>query len=124
MAELKTHSPGPWKACRDGECSCGFIWSQPADHPVAKVLRDVWGDDYPAIRITPSERGLTGTSFEITAYMEQISYGQIDPETAQENAKLIALSPDMLKVLQQGLVITTVEEIKEWQKLVRNLILR
>ena len=122
MAELKTHSPGPWEACRDGECSCGFIWSIPADHPVAKVESGEWGDDYPAIRITPAERGLTGTSFEVDAYMEQIAYGRIDPETAQQNAKLIALSPDMLKLLQQGLVITTVGEINEWQKLVRNLI--
>ncbi len=123
MTQLKTHSPGPWRACRDGECSCGFIWSTTADHPVAKVESGEWGDDYPAIRVTPTERGLTGTSFEVTAYMEQITYGRIDPETAKQNALLIAMSPEMLALLQQGLVLVTVEEINEWKKRVRDLIL-
>ncbi len=123
MAELKTHSPGPWSACRDGECSCGFIWSTTADHPVAKVESGEWGDDYPAIKVTPTEHGLTGTSFEVSAYMERIGYGRVDPEVAKQNAKLIALSPEMLVLLQQGLVLVTVEEVNEWKKDVRDLIL-
>ena len=120
---LKNYSPGPWKACHGGECSCGFIWSTPADHPVAKVESGEWGDDYPAVKIVPSEHRLTGTSFEVTAYMEQIGYGRIDPEVAQQNARLIALSPEMLTLLQQGLVLLTVEEINEWKNRVRILIL-
>ncbi len=122
MALLKNYSPAPWGACHGGTCSCGFIWSRTADHPVAKVESGEWGDDYPAIKIVPSERRLTGTSFEVTAYMEQIGYGQIDPETAQQNAQLIALSPEMLVLLQQGLVLHTVDEISEWKMRVRDLI--
>ncbi len=121
MAQLTGHSPGPWSACHDGKCSCGFIST--ADHPVAKVESGEWGDDYPAVKIVPSERGLTGTSFEVTAYMEQVGYGRIDPEVAQQNAQLIAMSPEMLVLLQQGLVLVTANEINEWKKRVRDLIL-
>ena len=122
MARLKNYSPGPWKACRDGECSCGFIWSTPADHPVAKVESGEWGDDYPAVRIVPSEHSLTGTSFEVTAYMEQIGYGQIDPEVAQQNARLIALSPEMFELLQLGLTLQTEKEYLQWRVLAQRLL--
>lgn len=123
MAQPKTHSPGPWEACHGGECSCGFIWSVTADHPVAKVESGEWGDDYPAVKVTPTERSLTGTSFQVDAYMERIGYGKVDPEVAQHNARLIAMSPEMFALLQQGLVLVTVEEINEWKKRVRDLIL-
>ncbi len=121
--QQKKHSPGPWSTCNNGSCPCGFIWSITADHPVAKVESGEWGDDYPAVKITPTERGLTGTSFEVTANMEQVGYGRIDPEVAQQNAQLIAMSPEMLLLLQQGLVLTSVEEVNDWKKRVRDLIL-
>lgn len=123
MAQMKKYSPGPWEACHDGECSCGFIWSRTADHPVAKVESGEWGDDYPAVKITPSEGGLTGTHFEVQAYMEQIAYGRIDPEVAQQNALLIAMAPEMFELLQQGLVLVSIEKIREWRERVRSLLL-
>ncbi len=37
-------TPGPWRACQEGTCSCSQIWSQSADVPVAEVTRGEWGD--------------------------------------------------------------------------------
>ena len=37
-------TPGPWRACHEGTCSCSQIWSQSADVPVAEVTRGEWGD--------------------------------------------------------------------------------
>lgn len=37
-------TPGPWRACHNGTCSCSQVWSQSADVPVAEVTRGVWGD--------------------------------------------------------------------------------
>ena len=37
-------TPGPWKACHEGVCSCSQVWSQSADVPVAEVARGEWGD--------------------------------------------------------------------------------
>ncbi|MEE9611578.1 MAG: hypothetical protein V3W19_10015 [Desulfatiglandales bacterium] len=121
MAQLKNHSPGPWRACREGKCSCGFIWSTTADHPVAKVESGEWGDGYPALRVV-EEPSIVG-KVQVEAYMDRIAYGRVDPEVAQQNALLIAMSPEMLSLLQQGLVLTSVEEVNEWKKRVRNLIL-
>ena len=122
MARLKNYSPGPWKACHDGTCSCGFIWSETADHPVAKVESGEWGDDYAAYKIGPSGSRLTGKSVEVDAYMEQISYGKIGPETAQQNARLIALSPEMFELLQLGLTLQTEEEYLQWRVLAQELL--
>ena len=35
--EGKAHSPTPWRACQEGKCKCGQIWTLPGDHPVAVV---------------------------------------------------------------------------------------
>ena len=37
-------TPGPWRACHEGTCSCSQIWSQSADVPVAEITRGEWGD--------------------------------------------------------------------------------
>ena len=86
-------TPGPWKACNDGKCSC-FIVSG-ADHPVAKVISGKWGDDYPALRLV----GPTSLEQKVEAYMEQITYGEIDPAEAKANAMLIAAAPRMYEAL-------------------------
>jgi hypothetical protein len=44
---LGGRTPGPWRACKDGLCSCGQIWSISEDRPVAFVQRDgEWGDEW------------------------------------------------------------------------------
>ena len=88
-----TPTPGPWKACNGGECSC-FIVSG-ADYPVAKVVCGKWGDDYPALRLV----GPTSLEQKVEAYMEQITYGEIDPAEAKANALLIAAAPRMREAL-------------------------
>jgi hypothetical protein len=36
MSALET-APGPWRACHNGQCSCGFVWSIADDVHVASV---------------------------------------------------------------------------------------
>jgi len=66
------HTPGPWQACGDGNCSCGQVWSRPADQPVARA-NTVWGDDL------------------------EHPYGEIPAEEMHANARLIAAAPDLLE---------------------------
>ncbi len=85
---LEAASPRPWNACKDGECTCGQIWTESGDHPVADVTRGVWGDTYPALRAIESPTsGMSGTAVE--AYLERIEYGEVGPTIAAANAKLI-----------------------------------
>jgi len=81
------YMPGPWSQCgaRDGKCSCGQIWSIPADCVVATVAQYRDGNDGPT------------------------------PEAATANARLIAAAPDLLaaceeavSVLPEGLAAATV----------------
>ena len=60
-------TPGPWRDCHDGACSCNQIWSTEVDVPVAEVIRGEWGD--------------TG-----------IPYGSIPDAAATKNARFIAHS--------------------------------
>lgn len=32
------HTPGPWRACLDGECSCGYVFGDDGNVYVAKAL--------------------------------------------------------------------------------------
>lgn len=79
-------TPGPWGACKDGQCTCGQVWFR--DYPVATVIRGDWGDDYPVVEVKPGQ-----TSFDpwtVDAKMEQITYGHMPPEKAAANATFIA----------------------------------
>lgn len=107
---MMTHTPGPWSACKNGECPCGQIWSTTADHPVAEVISGTWGDTYPALR--PRDEGMSGTVVE--AYLERIDYGSVDPEQAKANAVLISSAPDLLHAVE--LVIKNAPLISEWIK--------
>lgn len=39
---MSKHTPGPWRTCaaNDGRCSCGLIWSIPADVVVTQLSDD------------------------------------------------------------------------------------
>ena len=56
-----------------------------------------WGDDYPAIRLV----GSSSLDMKAEAFMEQITYGEVNEETATANARLIAAAPKMLAALQE-----------------------
>jgi len=94
----------PWDACHDGACKCGQIWTD--NYPVAIVTKGNWGDDYPAIR-------LIGTSIDAKAeaYMEQITYGIVDENTAMANAQFIAAAPEIIQQLLEEIV-----ELKRYKK--------
>ncbi len=89
------HTPGPWRTCRKGECSCFTVMSD--NHPVAEVTHGDWGDNYPALRLV----GDSTFDQKIEAYMEQITYGSIGEKTARANWHLIAAAPDLLASLQE-----------------------
>jgi hypothetical protein len=38
-------TPGPWRVCRDGICTCGHVWSTPENHPVATATQSPWGEE-------------------------------------------------------------------------------
>lgn len=77
MAE-NTFTPGPWRVCRDGDCTCGFVWSACGEIHVASVHGpESLGQDY---------------------------YGSdVATLDAPANARLIASAPDLLEALEDML---------------------
>ena len=67
-------TPGPWRACQEGTCSCSQIWSQSADVPVAEVTRGEWGDP-------------------------GLPYGEIPENIAEANSLFIAYAREDIKKL-------------------------
>lgn len=108
------HSRGPWRACRKGNCQCGQIWSEIDDHPVAVVESGKWGDRFPSLKIE-------GGSLErkVVPFMDLFEYGEIDPETAHANARLIAVAPEMLDAL---CAIMNIDSYEERKKIVDSII--
>lgn len=91
-------TPGPWHTCGNGQCKCKQIWSN--EHPVAQITSGKWGDDYPSLKVSGPSLQL-----KVEAVMEQITYGEVDEETAVANARLIAAAPDLLAALRLCLPI-------------------
>lgn len=80
------HTPGPWSACGDGECSCKTVTC--GDFPIARITHGDWGDEYHSMR--PVGGSIEG-KFE--SYMERIVYGHVSEPVARANASLIAAAP-------------------------------
>jgi hypothetical protein len=95
---VSAFTPGPWRACHEGECSCGQVWCD--DYPVATVTRGKWGDTYPAIQ--PQE-GTGSVERKYEAVIEMIEYGEVSSELAMANAKLIMAAPELLDSLRDWL---------------------
>ena len=90
------HTPGPWTACHDGECSCKIVSC--AHYPVARVTVGKWGDDYPAIRLV----GSSSLDMKAEAFMEQTSpMAKYPRKRRQQMRAWIAAAPKMLAALQE-----------------------
>lgn len=98
MDEQAPFTPGPWKACGEAECSCKVVSC--GQHPIAQITSGKWGDDYASVRLV----GNSSLDMKAEAYMEQITYGEVDEATAAANARLIAAAPDMYAALAQGII--------------------
>jgi hypothetical protein len=102
LAQFEGHTLGPWRACKgtgkcEGECVCGGVWSEPADHPVAEVTRGEWGDSFPSVRLV----GESSFDMKAEAYMERVTYVSVDDASAAANARLIAAAPALLAELRE-----------------------
>jgi hypothetical protein len=71
------HTPGPWHACHDGNCSCGMVWSKSQDTLVATAMSSCRKNE-----TYNMGEGLQNTS-----------------EAFKANTKLIAAAPELLEAL-------------------------
>jgi hypothetical protein len=82
MSEAK-HTPGPWQACKGGDCQCGMIWDATGNGlvAVAQGAREHLKEDGSGPDCVPTD------------------------EAQKANARLIAAAPKLLKALNQCLGI-------------------
>ena len=88
-AELIEHerfafTPGPWRACHGGECSCRQVWSIPGDCPV-----------FTAKETDPKEVVQVGLAHHKWGDAADMIYGEIPEQMTFANARLIAAAPDL-----------------------------
>lgn len=100
-ARLVAATPGPWHSCPDDGCKCVMVSCD--DYPVAEVTKGKWGDDYPAVRLV----GTSSLDMKAEAYMEQITYGEIDEKTAMANRAFIREAPADIAAL-----VAEIEELR------------
>lgn len=83
------HTPGPWRACRDGKCDCGYVYGP----PVAEA-----GGETPVVAIVCGPTHL--------------SCADLVPEREQQaaNIRLIAAAPDLLEACELALKALTDSE--------------
>lgn len=86
---LDEATPGPWKSCNDGKCSCGQVWSLPGDHPVASATKTPWGDKWYEAAPTADDQTAVDVKFH--------EYGSFPESQFHANARLIALAPDLAR---------------------------
>ena len=96
---MSAHTPGPWKECRSGACTCGQVWSIPGDFPVCTV-------QFP--------RAPVAVAHEHMADAPNIIYQSITPEMCFHNARLIAAAPDMLALLKELIGVGDPPDDRHW----------
>jgi hypothetical protein len=86
-------TPGPWKECRNGDCTCGHVWSIPGDFPVCTVS----GDEVRHVAV----------AHEHMADAPDVIYQSITPEMCAANARLIAAAPELFEALTDCVAVLT-----------------
>lgn len=81
-------SAGPWRGCKDGECSCGMVWSIPGDFPVFTVRSSEDAQQYVGEAHT-----------HMADQRADMVCASISEDTARANAKLIAAAVSSLPSL-------------------------
>lgn len=87
-------TPGPWKACNDGNCPCRQVWSIPGDVPVF-TARD-------------EKSSHIGLAHHKWGDGPDMIYGEIPLSETQANARLISRAPEMAKLLEAFLQLAVI----------------
>ena len=114
-------TPGPWRACHEGVCSCSQVWSQSVDVPVAEVARGEWGDPgFPYGEIP--EKIAKSNSLFITHAREDIpkllSYIKELESRIREHERICSLRvlANAMKKLCPDVVGELIKRVKEYDK--------
>jgi len=99
--------PGPWRECGHdlGGCTCGMVWSVPADAPVGQATIGEWGDTWPALRFVDGE----SMGARVEPYLEKMVYGSIGEKLGMSTAAFIAAA-------NPATVLALIAEIEELRK--------
>lgn len=89
MIQEAKHSPIPWKACKNGECSCGQIWCLPGDMPVYTVLPD-------------GKRQIMGLACNEWGDAPDMIYGAVGKEEQKANAAFIVEAVNNHELLKES----------------------
>lgn len=81
-SERFAFTPGPWRACQGGKCSCRQVWSIPGDVPVFTAN-------------AKGEQVAIGLAHHKWGDAPDIIYGVIPESSTFANARLIAAAPDL-----------------------------
>jgi hypothetical protein len=90
MTETKW-TPGPWKQCKNGECTCGIVWSIPGDFPVCAIGG---GSIFKCHAQFP-----VAVAHTHMADAPDLIYASLPAEQAVANANLMAAAPDLYAAL-------------------------
>lgn len=98
-----SHLAGPWRACQNGDCTCGMVWSIPGDFPVCTVANE------------------TGRNLQVVAVVHEhmadapdMIYATLDRDVVLANARLIVAAPAMLAALRGVLDASNNDENGWW----------
>jgi hypothetical protein len=87
-------TPGPWRACKAGECQCGMIWSTPTDSAIVTAYGE---KEYGSAEfVIASAHSKWGDNSDMV-------YGVVPEADREANACLIAAAPDLLAAAEWAL---------------------